>query len=88
MGGSLFDAAAKALEFFCAPDWEVRSPHATTLMEVDDPGRSAAAEEIPHWARKHLGYFTNEHGANRINPANDWLISPVIARHVRLRHAV
>jgi len=25
MGGSLFDAAAKALEFFCAPDWEVRT---------------------------------------------------------------
>jgi hypothetical protein len=88
MGVSLFDAAAKGAGILLRTALEGAEARAKHNPRRDDSGRTAAAEEIPHWARKHLGYFTNEHGANRINPANDWLISPVIARHVRLRHAV
>ena len=32
MGGSLFEAAAKALEFFCAPHWNGPRPARNTLL--------------------------------------------------------
>jgi len=34
MGRSLFDVAAKALEFFCAPNWKGPCPERSTLLEV------------------------------------------------------
>jgi hypothetical protein len=34
MGRSLFDVAAKALEFFCAPAWNGPRPARNTLLEV------------------------------------------------------
>jgi hypothetical protein len=34
MGESLFDVAAKALEFFCAPNWKYPRPRRNTLLEV------------------------------------------------------
>ena len=34
MGESLFDVAAKALDFFCAPNWKGPRPRRDTLLEV------------------------------------------------------
>ena len=34
MGGSLFDTAARALEFFCAPHWKGPRPTRNTVLDV------------------------------------------------------
>src|SRR2546427_12943544 len=41
MGGSLFDAAANALEFFCAPHWKGPRPRRGTVLDVIVPGDPA-----------------------------------------------
>jgi hypothetical protein len=54
MGGSLFDAAANALEFFCAPHWKGPRPARNTLLDVtvlgDQQRYRVVAGRIERWA--------------------------------------
>jgi hypothetical protein len=54
MGCSLFDAAAKALEFFCAPHWKGPRPRRNTILEViisgDQRRYRVIAGRIERWA--------------------------------------
>jgi hypothetical protein len=54
MGYSLFDAAAKALEFFCAPHWKGPRPRRTTILDVtilgDQQRYRVLAGRIEQWA--------------------------------------
>jgi hypothetical protein len=54
MGGSLFDAAANALEFFCAPHWKGPRPARNTLLDVivlgDQQRYRVVAGQIERWA--------------------------------------
>ena len=54
MGESLFDVAAKALEFFCAPNWKGPRPRRDTLLEVtilgDQRRYRVVAGRIERWA--------------------------------------
>jgi hypothetical protein len=54
MGRSLFDVAAKALEFFCAPAWNGPRPARNTLLEVtilgDQRRYRVVAGRIDRWA--------------------------------------
>jgi len=53
MGRSLFDAAANALEFFCAPHWKGPRPRRDTVLDVIVLGNQARyrvlAGRIERW---------------------------------------
>jgi len=53
MGESLFDVAAKALEFFCASNWKGPRPRRDTLLEVtilgDQRRYRVVAGRIERW---------------------------------------
>jgi len=55
MGESLFDVAAKALEFFCAPHWKGPRPRRDTVLYVTVMGEQrrykVMAGRIETWAR-------------------------------------
>jgi hypothetical protein len=54
MGYSLFDAAAKALEFFCSPHWKGPRPQRDTILHVTVLGDQARyrvlAGRVERWA--------------------------------------
>ena len=54
MGYSLFDAAANALEFFCAPHWKGPRPQRDTILHVtilgDQQRHCVLAGRIERWA--------------------------------------
>ena len=54
MGGSLFDAAANALEFFCAAHWKGPRPQRNTVLDViilgDQARYRVLAGRIERWA--------------------------------------
>ena len=56
MGESLFDVAAKALEFFCAPHWKGPRPRRNTVLDVTVMGEQqkyrVVAGRIETWARE------------------------------------
>lgn len=53
MGHSLFDVAAKALEFFCAPQWKGPRPRRNTVLDVtilgDQKRYRVLAGRIEQW---------------------------------------
>ena len=55
MGRSLFDAAASALEFFCAPQWKGPRPRRNTILLVTTMGDQrryyVVAGRIERWLR-------------------------------------
>jgi hypothetical protein len=65
MGRSLFDVAATALEFFCAPAWKGPRPRRNTLLEVtilgDQRWYRVVAGRIERWAWERAG---TENGQN------------------------
>ena len=56
MGGSLFDVAAKALEFFCSPHWKGPRPRRGTILDVTVMGEQqrygVTVARIERWARE------------------------------------
>lgn len=54
MGYSLFDVAANALEFFCAPIWKGPRPRRNTVLNVtilgDDQRYRVLAGRVERWA--------------------------------------
>ena len=56
MGESLFDVAAHALEFFCAPHWKGPRPLRNTVLYVTVIGEQrryrVVAGRIERWARE------------------------------------
>lgn len=72
MGGSLFDAAANALDFFCAPHWKGPRPQRDTVLDVitlGDQGRyRVLAGRFERWAFKRLQVPTGVSSP----PKRDW----------------
>jgi hypothetical protein len=62
LGGSLFDVAAKALEFFCAPHWKGPRPRRNTVLDVTVMGEQqryrVVAGRIERWARRPTARLT------------------------------
>jgi len=62
MGESLFDVAAKALDFFCAPNWKGPRPRRNTLFEAtvlgDQRRYRVLAGRIEQWAFEQAGENT------------------------------
>lgn len=56
MGSSLFDAAAKALQFFCAPNWKGPRPRRNTLLDITILGSqkryTVLAGRIERWVQE------------------------------------
>jgi hypothetical protein len=54
MGESLFDVAAKALAFFCGPNWKGPRPRRDTVLDVtlvgDEMRYHVVAGRIEQWA--------------------------------------
>ena len=62
MGESLFEVAAKALEFFCAPHWQGPRPQRNTILHVTVLGEQqryrVLAGRMEQWAFEQAGENT------------------------------